>query len=131
MGNASCIKQSFEGGKIHLAGDTTITVDSSKGSYAIFSSGTGSSIASEKADGTSVAGVYNVTGDIVAKKEGQIVLNANGASQFTGNLVSDNAGSLVQLAYDNTSRVTGNATASDSGIREAKPTVAMRLAPAI
>ena len=116
LGNASCIKQSFEGGKIHLAGDTTITVDSSKGSYAIFSSGTGSSIASEKADGTSVAGVYNVTGDIVAKKEGQIVLNANGASQFTGNLVSDNAGSLVQLAYDNTSRVTGNATASDSGI---------------
>lgn len=95
LGNASCIKQSFEGGKIHLAGDTAITVDSSKGSYAIFSSGTGSSIASEKADGTSAAGVYNVTGDIVAKKEGQIVLNANGASQFTGNLVSDNAGSLV------------------------------------
>ena len=116
LGNASCIKQSFEGGKIHLAGDTAITVDSSKGSYAIFSSGTGSSIASEKADGTSAAGVYNVTGDIVAKKEGQIVLNANGASQFTGNLVSDNAGSLVQVAYDNTSRVTGNATASDSGI---------------
>ena len=116
LGNASCIKQSFEGGKIHLAGDTAITVDPSKGSYAIFSSGTGSSIASEKADGTSAAGVYNVTGDIVANRAGQIVLNANGASQFTGNLVSDNAGSLVQLAYDNTSRVTGNATASDSGI---------------
>ncbi len=111
-----CTTSTFEGGKIHLAGDTDITVDSSKGSYAMFATGTGSSIASQKADGTPVSAVYHVTGDMVANKAGQIDLNANGASLFTGNLVSDNAGSLVRVAYTDTSFMNGNVTASDTGI---------------
>ncbi len=115
-GRPPCTTSTFEGGKIHLAGDTAIDVDSSKGSYAMFATGAGSSIASQKADGTAVSGVYHVTGDIVANKAGRIDLNARGASQFTGNLVSDNAGSLVRVAYADTSFMNGNVTASDSGI---------------
>ena len=116
FGNAPCTTTTFEGGKIHLRGDTTIVVDSSKGSYAMYATDAGSSILSQKADGTVVSGVYNVTGDIVANKAGQIDLNASGASQFTGNIVSDNTGSLVSVAYAGTSFINGNVTASDSGI---------------
>lgn len=115
MGRPPCTNSTFEGGKIHLAGDTAIDVDSSKGSYAMFATGAGSSIASQKSDGMSVAGTYLVIGNIVANKAGEIVLNANGASLFNGDLIADNAGSLVQVAYGDTSILTGNATASDSG----------------
>ena len=114
LGNAQCIKTTMEGGKIHLAGDTTVTVDSSKNSYAFFASGTGSSIVSEKADGTSVAGVYNVTGDIVANNAGKIALNANGASQFTSNLNASTS-AQVQLTMGDTSRLSGNMVTDATG----------------
>lgn len=115
LGRPPCTTSTFEGGKIHLAGDTDITVDTGKGSYAMFATGTGSSIASQTADGTPVAAVYQITGDIVANKAGQIDLSANGASLFAGNLLADNAASLVKVAYAGTSVVAGNSTASDFG----------------
>lgn len=115
LGRPPCTTSTFDGGKIHLAGDTSISVDSGKGSYAMLATGTGSSVVSQKADGTQASGEYRINGDIVANKAGQIDLRATGASQFNGNLVSDNTGSVVQVAYGNTSTLTGNATASDSG----------------
>lgn len=112
----ACTTSTFEGGKIDLAGDTSVTVDASKGSYAMLATGTGSVIASQTSDGTQTSGVYRITGDVVSNKAGQIILNAKGASQFVGNVTSTNADSLVQVAYANTTTNTGNATASDSGV---------------
>ncbi len=111
-----CTTSTFEGGKIHLAGDTSVIVDTDRGSYAMLATGTGSVIASRLSDGTAASGLYRITGDIVSQHAGQIMLDATGLSRFEGNVASSDAGSLVQVAYGGNTINTGHATAGDSGM---------------
>ena len=112
----------FAGGQVYLAGDTAITVDVSKGSYAMYSSGAESLITSETMEGLSASGVYTVTGDLVADREGGIRLNATAGSVFNSNV--NVVGTTTPTGLDNSfidlvmcgTQFTGNIDASVSGV---------------
>lgn len=108
--------QHYDGGQIYLTGDTQLTVDASKGSYAMYSSGQNALIASQSASGVNAPGVYTVTGNLVAERAGQINLQAVGASQFHSDLSASNAGSSISLNLADASQVTGDHLAQDSGV---------------
>lgn len=109
-------KQYFAGGQVYLTGDTTISVDATKGSYAIYASGTDSSIISGKIDGTTASGVFNVTGDLVAKDGGKIDLVAVNNSYFKGKSDTTTGTGTINLNMSGANSrwdVTGISTVTD------------------
>ncbi|MHC5307428.1 autotransporter outer membrane beta-barrel domain-containing protein [Bartonella sp. LJL80] len=79
------VTNSFKGGQVYLTGDTNVSVDVTKGSYAMYSSGLESLIASQKPDGTLMPAKYAVTGDLIADRQGVIDLHMSDGSRLTGN----------------------------------------------
>lgn len=105
----------YSGGKVYLTGDTTITVDTSKGSYAMYAAGQDSLITSRTMGGVDAPAVYAVTGDLVAERAGQLNLQAMGASLFNSNVRATDANSLIALNLAGTSQVIGDHLAQDGG----------------
>lgn len=104
-------KQHFTGGQVYLTGDTTITVDATKGSYAMYASGADSLITSGDMNGGAASGIFTVRGDLVAENDGKIDLVALNNSYFKGktstgagtgtvNLSMTGAGSEWELTGD-------------------------------
>lgn len=96
----SCPKTTLDGGSILLFGDTQITVNTendgtSQQSYAIYSTGSNSIIASAGDNTGSVdRNVYTITGDMKADNAGTITLTMNDGSIFNGNTTVDDASNL-------------------------------------
>ncbi len=90
------IAQYFTGGVVDLLGDTTITVDPTKNSNAIYSSGTGSVVSSYNTDtATQTSGKFNVTGNMLVDNGGKIDLRMTDGSSFIGNTaITNNNGTL-------------------------------------
>lgn len=107
--------QNYDGGQVYLTGDTQITVDASKGSYAMYVSGQDAKITSRSMAGVLKPGVYTVTGDLLADRAGQIELHTIGASNLNSNISAMNANSLIALNLAGTSQIIGNYNAQDSG----------------
>lgn len=95
-----CPKTSLTGGKITLFGDTQITVNTdydgtSQQSYAIYSSGSDSLIASAgDLNGSVNQNIYTITGDMKADNAGTITLTMNDGSIFNGNTTVDDVSNL-------------------------------------
>jgi len=111
----------FDGGQVYLAGDTAINVDTSKSSYAIYSSGEKSLVTSGTLGGMAASGIFTVTGDLVADREGGIRLNATDGSVFNSNVnvlgtttPTGTGNSFIDLTMSGT-QLTGNIDASVSG----------------
>jgi outer membrane autotransporter protein len=112
----------YTGGQVYLAGNTAITVDTTKNSDAMYSSGENSLIISGTAGGLTASGVYTVTGDLVADREGGIRLNATAGSVFNSNV--NVVGTTTPTGLDNSfidlvmsgTQLTGNIDASVSGV---------------
>ncbi|AZS51982.1 autotransporter outer membrane beta-barrel domain-containing protein [Entomomonas moraniae] len=92
--------QSYSGGVVDLLGNTTITVDPTKNSNAIYSSGNGSVVSSSNTDrATTVAaqtsGKFNVVGNMLVDNGGKIDLRMTDGSSFIGNTaITNNNGTL-------------------------------------
>lgn len=115
LGRPACVTRTFDGGQIYLTGDTTISVDQSKSSYAMYSSGKDSLIISQANTGVSTPAVYNVTGNLVAENQGGIKLSSNGTSVFNSDVNVKNTSSLIDLNLMGKTQFSGNFDATDSG----------------
>lgn len=104
--------QNYDGGQVYLTGDTTVTVDTTKGSYAMYASGTDSLITSGYMGGSTASGEFNITGDLVADNAGKIDLTTTSGSVFASNVKSDAA--TVNL--NGIANYTGNFEAVNNGV---------------
>lgn len=90
------VSQVFTGGVVDLLGDTAITVDTTKNSNAIYSSGDGSVVSSYNTDtATQTSGKFNVVGNMLVDNGGKIDLRMTDGSSFIGNTaITNNNGTL-------------------------------------
>lgn len=115
LGRPACLTNTFDGGKIYLTADTTVSVEKSKASYAMYSSGKEALIISQDNTGVDTPSVYNVTGNLVANNQGVIKLSSNGTSVFNSDVDVKNVNSLIDLNFTDNSQLSGNFNAVDSG----------------
>lgn len=104
--------RNYDGGQVYLVGDTTIHVDATKGSYAMYASGVESAIVSGKSDGSATSGVFDVTGNLVAERNGKIELSSLVGSQFVGDVSSSSNGII---ALNGVASYTGDFIADTGG----------------
>lgn len=86
----------YAGGVVDLLGNTTIHVDTTKNSNAIYSSGDGSVVSSYNTDtATQTSGKFNVVGNMLVDNGGKIDLRMTDGSSFIGNTaITNNNGTL-------------------------------------
>lgn len=116
LSSGNYVTEDYNGGQIYLTGDTQITVDPGKNSYAMYASGQDSLITSKTISGANAPAVYTVTGNLVAERAGQINLQAVAGSQFNGNTSTKGANSLIALNLAGASQFTGQHLVQDSGV---------------